>query len=426
MTPNCAFTIVAKNYIGLAKLLEESFKKYNPDDDFLIVVADELNDDIIDETNIIEARSVLNISPELWNELAFKYDLTEFCTSIKPKTFEYLFNEKGYTKILYLDPDIFCFSSLDGIYDLLDTYKIVVTPHFLSLPNQDYKGDLPENIFLGMGIFNLGFLGLRKSKETSDLLDWWHRVLSKQCFMDKEQYTATDQKWMNYLPMFFSPDILHIIRDKGVNAAPWNFFERKFSCNKDGRIEVSSRINKDSDSEELVFVHFSNYKYSELAEGVLKHYSLKYDYEDISIIFQQYLDAIQNGRINEFISLPYSYNTFSDGTPISIFNRRLYRRLLEDNAITGNPFESEGEFFRTLKKKNLLTKYSAVTTRVRKISEASDKENKANRVFNVIYRTLHKTIGIDRLNKLCKYIARKSQLENLAFLYDKNLPGLMK
>jgi hypothetical protein len=41
---NCVFTIVAKNYIGLAQILEESLKDKNPDVDFFIFVADEFSD----------------------------------------------------------------------------------------------------------------------------------------------------------------------------------------------------------------------------------------------------------------------------------------------------------------------------------------------------------------------------------------------
>lgn len=39
---NCAFTIVAKNYIGLALILESSIRKYYGDLSFYIIVADEI------------------------------------------------------------------------------------------------------------------------------------------------------------------------------------------------------------------------------------------------------------------------------------------------------------------------------------------------------------------------------------------------
>ncbi len=54
---NCAFTIVAKNYIGLAMILEKSIKRYYTDLDFFIVVADEPSSELSDmPENIIFAK----------------------------------------------------------------------------------------------------------------------------------------------------------------------------------------------------------------------------------------------------------------------------------------------------------------------------------------------------------------------------------
>ena len=39
----CAFTIVAKNYIGLGQILGQSLRQHNPDVDFRIFVSDELD-----------------------------------------------------------------------------------------------------------------------------------------------------------------------------------------------------------------------------------------------------------------------------------------------------------------------------------------------------------------------------------------------
>ena len=43
MKTNCAFTIVAKNYVGLAQLLQKSIMHHNSNIDFYIIVADELD-----------------------------------------------------------------------------------------------------------------------------------------------------------------------------------------------------------------------------------------------------------------------------------------------------------------------------------------------------------------------------------------------
>ena len=84
----CAFTIVAKNYIGLAMILGKSLARYNPEIDFKIVVADEIDSEIKDlPSNILIAKEELDYSPDIWRNMSFKYDLTEFCTAIKPTAF---------------------------------------------------------------------------------------------------------------------------------------------------------------------------------------------------------------------------------------------------------------------------------------------------------------------------------------------------
>lgn len=43
---NCAFTIVAKNYIGLVQILEKSIREYYNDLLFYIIVADEIDNEL--------------------------------------------------------------------------------------------------------------------------------------------------------------------------------------------------------------------------------------------------------------------------------------------------------------------------------------------------------------------------------------------
>lgn len=70
---NCAFTIVAKNYIGLAQILEKSIREYYNDLLFYIIVADEIDNELKKElsTNILVAKETLNITPETWEKYEF-------------------------------------------------------------------------------------------------------------------------------------------------------------------------------------------------------------------------------------------------------------------------------------------------------------------------------------------------------------------
>src|SRR5882757_167696 len=129
MNKNVVFTICAKNYIGLAQILGNSLKKVNPDVDYYIFVADELSEvnDITIPENVIECKYALKdfVDSDKWNEMAFKYSLTEFCTSIKAFCFKYLFETKKYEKVIFLDPDIYVFSTFDDILSELDACKII-------------------------------------------------------------------------------------------------------------------------------------------------------------------------------------------------------------------------------------------------------------------------------------------------------------
>lgn len=94
--------------------IREICKKYNKDVDFYIVVADEYGkeDSVVNDKNILIAHEFLNIDENLWTNMAFKYNLTEFCTCIKPFSIEYFFVQKGYDTVCYLDPDIYLLVTL--------------------------------------------------------------------------------------------------------------------------------------------------------------------------------------------------------------------------------------------------------------------------------------------------------------------------
>jgi len=204
-----AFTICAKNYIGLAQVLESSIKKFNNDIDFYIFVADEFEtkNEVL-PINVLISRDVLPISYENWNQMSFKYDLTEFCTSIKPICFNYILNNFNPDSCIYFDPDILVFNSLKSVYEKLTTSSIVLTPHITTIENK-YTGKLKEQNLLFSGMFNLGFLALKNDINSRKMLNWWEIRLEDRCFKDTMESYFTDQKWMDFLPSLF-PENIHI------------------------------------------------------------------------------------------------------------------------------------------------------------------------------------------------------------------------
>lgn len=415
---NCAFTIVAKNYIGLALILEQSIRKYYDDLDFYIVVADELENGGEYSPNVIEAKSCLGIPPEIWVEMSFKYNLTEFCTSIKPASFSYFI--QNYERVIYLDPDILFYDSIGDIFKHLDSHLILLTPHITQLSEKPCS-DSPENIWFQCGIYNLGFLAIKHSSKVIEMLKWWHNRLVSSCFNDPIKFTFTDQKWMDFIPSFFNASELLIIRDLGFNIAPWNFFERKVLI-RNGQYFVTSRISNHSNAEyPLYFVHYSGYDYTSLYGGSVKqcHIAEMKSYEDISMLLDVYSKWLNeyNEVFLHYIHSAYSYNYYTNGMPILPFHRRLYSGLIAKGQFFENPFEIKANsFYKLLKKKRLIIKPTLNVEKIRKKDAYGMSSNLM--ILNKFFRLIYNIIGYNRYLLLLRYMRFFSRYESQIHLLD--------
>lgn len=416
-----AFTICAKNYIGLALALEKSIKEHNKDVDFYIFVADEfsLEEEIENlPENVIIAKKVIGISDAQWHQMSFKYDITEFCTSIKPSCFKYVLEQFYPDTCIYFDPDILVFNSLDVIYDQLNYKSIIVTPHITTI-EKVYTGNLNERNLLYSGMFNLGFLALKNDQYSKKMLDWWEIRLEDRCFQNMMENYFTDQKWMDFLPSFF-PEQLLISSNLGLNVAPWNFFEREIVNIKDVFF-VKNRINKgEKKSYPLIFVHFSGYNYNALIKGDIIQGNIKNfeGYNDFNDIFKVYADFINKSDFLKYIRLSYSYNFFSDSTVISKIYRGLFRRLFEDGKISSNPFDHQGDFYLSLKNSKILNTNMQNIDKVT-MSTVTNIERKTI-LINKLLSLVFKIIGTNKFFMIVRLMRSYSKIENHVYLMHKD------
>ena len=397
MNTCCAFTIVAKNYIGLAQILGESLKRHSPAVDFKIVVADTF-DDIQNYNlpdNVLIAKEFLKWDELRWKRMTFQYDLTQFCTAIKPGSILH-FMDEGYEKVLYFDPDIFVFSSINEITDALDSYKIVLTPQIAGI-HVNYKGEHPEWAMNCNGIFNLGFGGYRNTTKVRNLLSWWDRRLETECFSDRTVGNFTDQKWMDWVPGFFDASEFTCLSSLGMNLAPWNYFERKL-IQKDGQFKITYRTSDNGSREDnLVFIHFAGYDYSALKKGKIKRKRIEEleEYEDLNPALEQYRDAIvaNSDIFDAFINQSYSYSRYRNGDKIEPFHRRLYHGFLMNNLDFANPFDCGADsFYQELINSKMIDRTGASDI---SRSEAGDVSSK-RRILAKMFKFIFKIIGYKR------------------------------
>lgn len=419
---NCVFTIVAKNYIGVAQILEQSLKINNPDTDFFIFVADEFDSSFEGQLreNIIISREKLDIAASIWTDMSFKYDLTEFCTAIKPSCYKYLLENTEYEKIIFLDPDIYIFSSFDPIFDMLETHSIVLTPH-LSIIRNTYKGEISESGLMGTGVFNLGFCGIRRSLASLKMLDWWHGKLLDKCFIDQYSTYFTDQKWMDFMPCFFSENELLVARHLGMNLAPWNFYERQVVLEGSNYL-VKAREEADTDTVPVIFVHYSGYNYKELKKGNVVQNNIKTlnDYTDITLLTDIYSKAIQsnNDAFDRFIELKYSYGKFENGDDIKSFHRRIYRSLTNKGETIAHPFRTDrGSFHAQL---HQLGMTNTLVNNVDKITKSTVEGVDSKLVlFNRLMRFVYRVLGFERYLLLIRLFRPFSRYESQIHLFNK-------
>src|SRR6185312_7550583 len=168
-------------------------------------------------------------------------------TAIKPFALGHLLRLPGCETVLYFDPDMVLFSRVDDILTALSQQTIALTPH-QNKPEQTLDAILDNEVAsLKHGIFNLGFIGVRNTDEGRRFTDWWADRTYRLCRADVPNGLFTDQKWINFAPVFFEG--VAIIKSSRHNVATWNLTTRRLTGNFDAGFTV--------DGEPLGFYHFT-------------------------------------------------------------------------------------------------------------------------------------------------------------------------
>lgn len=343
MNKNAICTIVSLNYFAQAKGLMESVKKYNNDIDLYVLIVDKVEDSQV-KTNLesfhqfpININYISDLEIENIESMAFKYDLVEFNTALKPYYLEALLNKYGYNSIIYLDSDILLFNSLDKVYDLLRENSIIITPHLIS-EEEDINTDISKiDDFLQYGVYNLGFIAIKNDKNGKELLTWWKDKLCNKCFLSSEDFLAWDQKWMDFAPALF--ESVYVLKDPGYNVAFWNI-QKRFISKADNVFYVNNKYK-------LVFYHFSHYRLSRpdrIAQLEQEERCIRIaDRPDLEELFRCYYNNVMKMDYNYYSKIAYGFSMFDNGEKIEKAYRTTYNKILYKAKKFGNPFTSSTE-----------------------------------------------------------------------------------
>jgi glycosyltransferase involved in cell wall biosynthesis len=323
-----ACTIIAKNYLPMARVLTETWHRFHPECPMFVLLLDDPEGFFHPEDEKFVSVPVSELRIYNLNGFLFKYTVLEASTAVKPYFLKYLYREYSLKKLLYLDPDILIIRGLDGLSRELDSSNILLTPHLLS-PLPDDTCIPGERDIMKSGAYNLGFLGTRGGEEVDKLLEWWCGKLYHHCLVDIAGNLFVDQRWMDLAPGFFGG--VNIIREAGYNMAYWNLHERRLTFDDNG-ILVNGH-------DPLYFFHFSGFDADK--PSIISKHQTRFEMAEIGEtrrIYLDYRDQLIAHGWNETKAWKYGLDFFRNGTKIPPSARRYYWSLGPEATVFGDPY----------------------------------------------------------------------------------------
>ncbi|WP_080239455.1 glycosyltransferase family protein [Spirosoma rigui] len=301
-----AFTICSVNYLAQARTLGDSLRKTNPDFQYVIGLVDKLSEAKLPAA-LMPPYPMLEVDqigiPD-FAAMCDRYDITELNTAVKPFYIDYLYETyPDATQVIYFDPDIIVYQPLTKLTQDLNKYSMVLTPHTCS-PTPDWERP-NEQHHLNTGIYNLGFIGLRRDETARQFVNWWKQRLVYECRIDLCEGLFVDQHWVNFAPVYY--DNVLIEHHPGYNVAYWNLHERYLWADEAGQWRVGTQFDlskKNTNTEYLQFFHYSGY--NPYRPDEISKYQTRYsfrerpDAEPLFDFYKQRLLANQNDTYRQY------------------------------------------------------------------------------------------------------------------------------
>lgn len=248
-------SIVTSDYISEGYTLSESIRQTNQGVQVYLLVIGELshqatelaptNVKIVKYEDVVDKRTALVLQD--------KYTPFELCCAIRGIFHLWLFENSKTEQWLMLDSDMYVFSSLMPISNYLNKNDIILTLH--SNKPVAIEEVIPHEVgILNHGLYNGGFFGAKRTKNTLKILEWMSSRLIEygySGFLKNSKYQQlklfVDQLWLNFIPIYF--DNVHISDDEVLNLGHWNLHQGELK-NINGKFYFKD--------EQVVIAHFSS------------------------------------------------------------------------------------------------------------------------------------------------------------------------
>lgn len=388
-------TIVSKNYFAYARTLVASYQEQHPTDDCYVLVVDESSDRESFACMGATVFFIEDLKLPHWRNIAFRFDIMELNTNVKPSFLKFLLS-RGHTNVVYLDPDIFVYSLLDPVYEALSQSEIVVTPHAMTPLPEDGCRPLDRDL-LKAGSYNLGFIGVKDSSETSRFLNWWEERCLSQGFNEPSMGWFVDQHWIDLVPSYFNN--VHILRHPGCNVAYWNLHERDVIVSETGTITMGTV------GLPLVFFHFSGIDANSI-ESLSKHQN-RFNLDkrpELRPLFEKYSKELLANDFDYFKSQKYGFGYFTSGESIQPLARRYYAEQ-KSLHLDSDPFSDQSATFKFMKSVGVIgSKTPEARAKTLNSMTVSVETSKSLTIAGEILRLTLKVLGPQRFDMLSRFM----------------------
>ena len=183
-----------------------------------------------------------------------RYSGFELCCAMRGLFHAHMHRQTPHDKWIMLDTDMAVLSSLAPVWAMLDAHELILTPHS-TVPVAPELAVPHEVALLNHGLYNGGFLAMRRSVPSATASDWLasrldtlghHGPLKTNDRSLRHLRLFVDQLWLNLMPLYFQ-DVL-LLRDEVYNLGHWNLFqgtlqEQDGSATFDGRPVVIAHFS---------------------------------------------------------------------------------------------------------------------------------------------------------------------------------------
>jgi hypothetical protein len=321
------FTSAAVNYLPKVRALCRSVRRHHPEAVIHLALADRRPEWLTAQGEPFD--SILELHqldiPE-WLGWTFGHSIVELSTAIKPFALKHLLARDDCDRVLYFDPDMVLFSRVDDILETLSRSNVVLTPH-QTTPEKTKAAVIDNEITsLRTGVFNLGFIGVRDTPEGRSFAQWWADRCYDFCRAEIHYGLFTDQKWINFAPIFF--DGVSILKSPRLNVATWNLTTRRMEGNAKEGFQV--------DGQPLAFYHFTGFDSGAHRIMAIKNASGQPAVQELIAWYERETEPARDDPVTR---TPWAFGNFSDGTKIEPQHRYLYRDRRDLQAAFPDPYE---------------------------------------------------------------------------------------